>query len=410
MRIVFEVPVAEVNEHYQSALKHVANRVTIKGFRKGKAPHNILEKHYGQDIIDETTSSALKHALNELYKADDVKPISYDEPMIKIIDGYKKGQKLRCVVEFDVYPDVQLGSYRNLTISVIEKRVMVADVQQRLEAIRNKHASLQSLTKERPIVYGDCVLCDTWKTIHGEVTERQDGAYIVIDRANYDEDTRAMIGLRKGDTKQLPSGRWVRVRDIFKRNVPKIDDALAQDFDENIKTVAELKEHIREQLRVECEQKNERERRGAILNRIVSHSTIDLPKSMIGVELKNILNIMAEHENLSIDKFIERIEKRGESVNKFYDTLAINAEQNLREALVLLEIYKRENLTVDKEEMDDYIVKHMEIPEEEKRILLARFYADNSNSKIIETFHAFLRDRKTYEHLFAINTCVAKRK
>ncbi len=404
VRVGFTVPAEEVGKYYKAALTSFGSSVSIKGFRKGKVPEAVLEQRFGDDILAQANESTTTAALDEIVRQGKIRMMTIEEPQLKLKKEYAKDKPLAGVFEFDVYPDVRLEKFTGITVSVPHQEVKVTDVQRELTKLRNDRASLEPLETERAVKSGDDVLVDHWeKQEDGSEGNRKNGVHVVIDKEVGGDDAMALVGLKKGEEKQVPSGRVVRVVGIYKRNLPAMDDEFAQSLGSQFPTIAELKKQIREELQRNYDAELERNKRNALLDVIIEAAVIDLPRSMVSAELERMFGMVAQQNRIDRQGLLQKLNEQGRTLEGLFDSWRPEAERNLRETLSLLEIGQQQKIDVDFKEVETYIQTRIGAAgSAEERERLEKLYG---NKEVIDSLHSYLREQKTVEYLFGANTC-----
>ena len=163
-----EVPVEEVDDALDKAYSKVVKKITVPGFRKGKAPRKILESRYGPEIFYEDALEILVDPnYNKAVKECQLEPI--DKPELELVQ-MEKGKPLIFKVTVDVKPEVELGDYKGITIEQEKKEITAEDVEKYLSSLREQHARLVTL-EEGEIREKDLAVIDFSGTIDGEPFE-----------------------------------------------------------------------------------------------------------------------------------------------------------------------------------------------------------------------------------------------
>ncbi len=150
-----ELPPDVVSQGKERALARLNQRVEIPGFRRGKAPKTLLERHVGTGTVhEEAVNLLVPDAYTQAVRQAGVRPIA--QPEIQV-DPFEDGKPLRFVATVDLVPEVKLGDYKTLRITPTEPTVADADVDAAIEDLRARHARLES-AGERPVATGDYVM------------------------------------------------------------------------------------------------------------------------------------------------------------------------------------------------------------------------------------------------------------
>jgi trigger factor len=353
-RVVLEIDVAEdaVARAMDQAYTQLVRRVQVPGFRRGRAPRPILERHVGTETLrEEALRQLVPEQYSEAIAQTGVSPIT--RPSIEVKDaGDGKGLHLTATV--DVYPTIRLPDYRQIRVAAEQTPVTDADVDRAIEDIRARHGRLASVAE--PARRGDFVLLTVVSAPEGH--ERlQAGKELLAELGGglLPEPVEAALeGASGGDerTAELPSSGQavVRIKDVRRKELPALDDAFARTVSDR-KTLAELRDGLREKLAAERTAEEARARRERVLDAVLAQSTFDVPESLAVHEVEHMLEDLADHlrsRGLTLDSYARAVGK---------DEAALRADmregalRRVRSRLLLETVAEREALSVPEEEM-----------------------------------------------------------
>ncbi len=350
-----ELPEDEVARAMDRAYAVLARRVQVPGFRRGKAPREILERYVGTDALRE---EALRHLVPESYSEAITKagisPIS--SPSIEVKDA-AGGKGLRFTATVDVYPEVTLPDYRSLRVSRESQPVADHEVDRALEDLRSRHGRLVSVTGEAAR-WGDFVLLRVTAAPTG-LERLQAGKELLAEVGGGllpTEVETALEGARAGEERAAhlegAAGEVaVHVVDVRRKELPPLDDAFAKMVSDQ-PTLEALRENLRARLvheRAEAEAQAVRER---VLDTVLAQTTIDPPESLMLHEVDHMLEDLSgrlRSRGLSLETYL-RTSGKDETVLR--TELRPGAERRVRARLMLDAVAHREALTIPEEEMD----------------------------------------------------------
>ena len=259
VKLTVEVPFDELAPSLDAAYKAIAQQVSIPGFRKGKVPTRIIDQRVGRGaVLEEAINKALPKAYDDAVREAGIAPVSRPDIEITEIDD---GNRLAFTAEVDIRPEFDLPDYSGIRVEVADAEPTDADVEEQLEALRGRFATLTPV--ERPAADGDILLVDiSGVDDTGAAVEDLSGAAM-----SYELGTDGMIpgfdeavrGAAAGETRTVeftptageyadrPLTATVTVSAVRERVLPELDDSfamLASEFD----TVAELRADIGERL------------------------------------------------------------------------------------------------------------------------------------------------------------------
>ena len=357
-------------EKFENAMKKVyfqnAKYFNIPGFRKGKAPMNIVEKYYGaqifyEDAFNEVATEAYEEALTE-NKIDVVSRPEVD------IAQMEKGKDLIFTAVVQTKPEVKLGKYKGIEIQKIEYKVDKKDVNHELEHMQEHNSRLVTVD-DRPLENGDTATIDFEGFVDGVAFEggKAEGHELEIGSGTFIPGfEEQLIGMELENEKEIKvtfpkeyfskdlAGKdatfKVKLHDIKKKELPELDDEFAKDVSE-FDTLEELKKSIKEKLTKNKEQREKYETEEAVLKAVCEDSKLDIPSGMIELEIDNMLKDFEQrlsYQGLNLEQYLKMIGKTEEEMRKEYEPQAIEA---IKSRLVLEAIMKAEKIEASEEEI-----------------------------------------------------------
>ena len=361
-------------EKFDNAIKKVyfqsAKYFNIPGFRKGKAPQAIVEKYYGKEIFYEDAFNEI--AEDEYKKAiEDNKLDVVSKPEIDIVK-MEKGQDLIFTATVQTKPDSKLDKYKGIEIDKIEYNVKASDIKEELKKMQEKNARIISV-EDSPVKNGNITIIDfegfaDGKAFDGGKAENYEleigsGAFI----PGFEEQ---IIGMKVGDEKDIVvkfpedyhakelAGKdatfKVKLHEIKKKELPELDDEFAKDVSE-FDTLEELKKSIKERLEKLNKQKEDAEKRDAVINAIVENLEVEIPSGMIEVEIDNMIADMEQrmsYQGLRLEQYLKMLNKTVEQLRTEYEPVAINS---IKSRLALEKVIENEKIDATDEEINNKI-------------------------------------------------------
>ena len=357
-------------EKFENAMKKVyfqnAKYFNIPGFRKGKAPMNIVEKYYGaqifyEDAFNEVATEAYEEALTE-NKIDVVSRPEVD------IAQMEKGKDLIFIPVVQTTSEVKLGKYIGIELQKIEYKVDKKDVDHELEHMQEHNSRLVTVD-DRPLENGDTATIDFEGFVDGVAFEggKAEGHELEIGSGTFIPGfEEQLIGMELENEKEIKvtfpkeyfskdlAGKdatfKVKLHDIKKKELPELDDEFAKDVSE-FDTLEELKKSIKEKLTKNKEQREKYETEEAVLKAVCEDSKLDIPSGMIELEIDNMLKDFEQrlsYQGLNLEQYLKMIGKTEEEMRKEYEPQAIEA---IKSRLVLEAIMKAEKIEASEEEI-----------------------------------------------------------
>ena len=349
-------------EKFENAIKKVyfknAKYFNIPGFRKGKAPQNIVEKYYGKEIFYEDAFNEI--ASEEYEKAvEEAKLEVVSRPQVDVVT-MEKGKDLVFTAVVATKPEVELGKYKGIEIEKKEYNVEDSDIENSLKQMQEKNARVISV--ETPVEKGNTAVIDFEGFVDGNAFEGGKGENYSLEIGSGSfipgfEDQ--VIGMKIDEEKDInvkfPDDYFskdlagkdatfkVKVHEIKKKELPELDDEFAKDVSE-FDTLKELKDSIKERLVKENEQKAKYEKEDAVMKVVTENMKVEIPAGMIEAEVNNMVKDMEQrmsYQGLKLEQYLKMLNKTEAEFKKEYEPQAIDA---IKSRLALEAIIKAEKI------------------------------------------------------------------
>jgi len=348
-----EVPEDDVTRAMDQAYAALVRRVQVPGFRRGRAPRPIFERHIGTDALrEEALRQLVPDQYAEAISQAGIAPIT--RPSIQVKDG-PDGKGLHLTATVDVYPTVTLPDYRAIRVPRETNPVTDADVDRAVEDIRTRHGRLAS-TPDETARRGDFVLLNVTAAPQG-LERLQPGRELLVEIGGGllpAPVEAALEGARAGEdrTAQVEGAGEVTVHvgDVRRKDLPPLDDAFARMVSDQ-PTLAALRDSLRARLTRERAEDETRERRERALDAVLAQSAVDLPESLVRHELEHMLEDLSsrlQSRGLSVESYLRSQEKDEAAL---LAEMRPGAERRVRGRLVLEAVAEREGLAVTEEEI-----------------------------------------------------------
>lgn len=357
---------------FDEAIKKVyfksAKYFNIPGFRKGKAPMQIVEKYYGKEIFyEDAFNEVAQEALEEAITKNELEVVS--RPDIEVTQ-IEKGKDLIFVAIMQTKPEVKLGKYKGIEIKKIEYNVSDEDIEHELGHMQEHNARMISI-EDRPVESGDIATIDFEGFADGKAFEggKAEGHELEIGSNTFIpgfEDQ--VIGMKIEEEKDIQvtfpeeyfskdlAGKEatfkVKVHAIKKKELPKLDDEFAKDVSE-FDTLKELKEDIKQKQQKQNDDKAKYETQEAVMKAVCENITVEIPSGMIEMEVENMLKDIEQklsYQGLKLEQYLQMMGKSEEDMKKEYEPQAIEAIQS---RLALEAIIKAEKIEATEKEIDE---------------------------------------------------------
>lgn len=349
----------------EHSYEHNKEKYNVQGFRKGKAPRNIIEKNYGQYVFyDDAINHALGHNYGEILdKENEVEPIA--SPSVNIL-SIENGLKYE--IEVEVKPEVILGEYKNLEIKKGETKVTKEEVETELKLAQDKAGRLVSV--EREVKEGDTTTIDFSGSVNGKKFDggtAQDYDLVIGSHSFIDGFEDQMIGMKKGETKNIevkfpenymepslqgkPATFEVTVKEIREKELPTIDDEFAKNYSE-FETLEEYKKDIEKTLKEGKDKDAEYKAENELIDLITDNATVEISDTLIESQIDDFIKdfeYRLMYQGLKLEDYLKHLNT---TMKELRDSRREDAQRTAKTKLVLEEIIKRENISVSEEEME----------------------------------------------------------
>ena len=359
-------------EKFDEAIKRVyfksAKYFNIPGFRKGKAPMNIVEKYYGKEIFyEDAFNEVAQNALEEAVKENKLEVVSRPDIDVTQIE---KGKDLIFTAIMQTKPEAELGKYKGIEIKKIEYNVSDEDIEHELGHMQEHNSRLVSI-EDRPVESGDIATIDfegfvDGKAFEGGKAENHDleiGSNTFI--PGFEDQ---VIGMKIDEEKDInvkfPEEYFskelagkdatfkVKVNEIKKKELPKLDDEFAKDVSE-FDTLKELKADIKAKKEKENAEKAKYETQDAVIKAVCEDMKVEIPSGMIEMEIDNMLKDIEQrlsYQGLKLEQYLQMMGKTMEDMRKEYEPQAI---EGIKSRLALEAVIKAEKIEATDKEIDE---------------------------------------------------------
>lgn len=365
-KFTMEFTAEEFENAVISVYKVQKDKFSIDGFRKGKAPRSIIEKHYGEGIFFED-------AINNLFSLN--YPLALDELDLDVIDHprsefsqIKKGEGFTVTITVACYPEFEVKDYKGVEIETITNEVTDEDVENELKSRARKNSRM--VTVDRPAKDGDTVLIDYegWSEgvqFPGGTAERQplklgSGTFI----PGFEDQ---LIGVSAGESKDVTvtfpeeyhsedlAGKEAvfkcKVHEIKEEEIPEINDDFVKDISE-FDTVDELKADIREGLEKAAVERAETQMKNSVLEKVYEANDIDIPDVMVESEIDNMIAEFDQQlraQGMDIQTYFQYI---GKDAAEFRNEIREDAYKKTKTRMIVTAVAEQEKFEASDEDVD----------------------------------------------------------
>ncbi|PKL09454.1 MAG: trigger factor [Spirochaetae bacterium HGW-Spirochaetae-7] len=356
VRLTVTVGKDDVRASYEALLKEYARDVRIDGFRKGKVPSTILERKFGSQLRLDAMGRVMDQAVEKALEGETLVPLSYAQPSLEGQPSFDLDCDFSFSVAYDVFPEVNAGDVADAEIELPQVNIAKADEDRELDEIRERNAIVKDKEDGATAKRGDIATVDYSELDEAGAlvpgSERQDFVFEIGTGHNLYKFDDEFIGLKKGAEKTVDktfpadfeyaelAGQTkrlhIKLSKLKEKQLPALDDELAQDVSEKFKTLADLKADVRAKLEKRLEDRLRSLREKAIINVLVERSTVDIPASMIAAELEmRLRNLMQRMGIENEERLAQIVSSSGRSVDQLREEWRPEATKAIKTRLVM---------------------------------------------------------------------------
>ena len=365
VKLDITVPAKEAADAYNQAVKRISQYVNIDGFRKGKAPRQVVERHVGVERIkQEALEGLMPRVLSQAIDENKLDVIT--QPYITSYN-YTVGEDLKVTAKVETRPEVTLGEYKGLTVEVEDSPVAEDSMDKALDALRNQHAETKIIT-DRATKDTDIVKIDFDGYVNGEKIKGGEGKNYPLDLAhsnfipgfaeqlagkNLNEEFDIEVTFPEDYHDETLKGQKatfkIKINEISERVIPELTDKFVQKTGP-FKTVDELKADIQKYLEEAREKKKKNNSENEVFKKVIENASVEIPESMIEREAQSLT---AEYKNrLAAQGISWEMITKAQDENELLKNIHDDAKIRIKNSLVIDKIAKVEDLKLERTDLD----------------------------------------------------------
>lgn len=367
VKLEFTIEAKKFDEAIMKVYQKSARYFNIPGFRKGKAPFNIVERMYGDEIFYEDAFNELVPSIYEK-EIEDNKIEAVSKPEINIVK-MKKGEDLVFTALVQTKPEVKLGKYKGIELKKVEYPVTDEDVEHELAHVQEHNARIITV-EDRPVQDKDIAVIDFQGFVDGKAFEggKAEKHELEIGSKTFIpgfEDQ--VIGMKVGEEKNInvkfPEDYFskdlagkdatfkVKLHEIKEKQLPALDDEFAKDVSE-FDTLKDYKTSIKEKKQAQNDDRAKHETENLAIEAVSNETKIDIPSGMIETEIDAMIRDLEQqlsYQGINLDQYLKIMNKTRKEVEENYKE---QAEKNVKSRLILEAIIKEEKIESTDEEIN----------------------------------------------------------
>ena len=367
VKFTMEFTAEEFENAQIKAYQAAKDQFQIDGFRKGKAPRSIIEKHYGEGVFfEEAIDQLFRESYGEALKELDLEVV--DAPAAEF-SKIAKGEGFTITITVPCFPIIAVKDYQGVEIEKVSQEVKDEDIDNELKALQKRNARM--ILVERPAQDGDTVLLDYSgfvgdEQFEGGTAERQEltlGSGMFI--PGFEEQlVGATPGEKRDVTVMFPAEYHAEelagkeavfhclVHEIKEEQLPELDDEFAKDVSEH-DTLEELKQATKERLETYAKSSAENQMKDAAILKVVEANEVEIPRAMVDDEIDRMANELDQqlrYQGMGLNQYLQFV---GKDAAAFREELRPEAEKAVKTRIVLMGIVNAENIAVTDEEREE---------------------------------------------------------
>ncbi len=367
VKFTMEFTAEEFENAQIKAYQAAKDQFQIDGFRKGKAPRSIIEKHYGEGVFfEEAIDQLFRESYGEALKELDLEVV--DAPAAEF-SKIAKGEGFTITITVPCFPIIAVKDYQGVEIEKVSQEVKDEDIDNELKALQKRNARM--ILVERPAQDGDTVLLDYSgfvgdEQFEGGTAERQEltlGSGMFI--PGFEEQlVGATPGEKRDVTVTFPAEYHAEelagkeavfhclVHEIKEEQLPELDDEFAKDVSEH-DTLEELKQATKERLETYAKSSAENQMKDAAILKVVEANEVEIPRAMVDDEIDRMANELDQqlrYQGMGLNQYLQFV---GKDAAAFREELRPEAEKAVKTRIVLMGVVNAENITVTDAEREE---------------------------------------------------------
>jgi len=391
------------------SFEHNKEKYTVQGFRKGKAPRNIIEKNYGEYVFyDDAINHSFSHNYTEILdKETDLEPVNH--PSVNILN-FDNGLKYEIVVE--VKPEVILGDYKGLEIKKDKVKVTNEEIETELKLAQDKAGRLVSV--ERPVQNGDTATIDFSGSLNGVKFDggtAQDYDLVIGSGSFIPGFEEQLVGMKKGETKTIevtfpetyfeeslkgkPVNFEVTIKEVRVKELPELDDEFAKNYSE-FETLEEYKADVKNTIKENKEKESNYKYENDLIDKVTDNATVEVSDTIIEKQIDEFIKDFEYRLMYQGYKLEDYLKHMNSTMQELRESRREDAIKTAKTKLVLEEIIKREKIEVTEQEVENKLKEMAESRniklEDFKKGLNEQFFNRIYGQMITDKLLAFLTE------------------
>jgi len=398
-KLSFEILWADVKEELDSIYRTVGKNAKIKGFRPGKVPRDVLEIHYKEQAEEETISSLITKHYAEVVEKNHILAVA--QPVIDQ-KGMTTGENFLFTATVETRPVIDVKDYTELELEKEKLDITKADIEERLNQIRQMYATLEDIKKDRALANDDFAVVDFEGKLDGEARKElasEDYTLQIGSQSFVPGFEEQLVGMEKGESKDIAvtfpedygvkdiAGREVSfsvtLKNIREKLLPELDEEFVKNF-EKFESLEDLKKDVKVSLEEEGKAKIKADLRNAMIDKLLENNEFEVPPSWVE---EQVYTMMLNARQQMVQNGMPD-DKASEISYNLRDGFNDQATRIVKASFIFHEIAKKESIEVTEKDVEDRLntlaLRHAQDYESVKRVYEANNAKDRLKDELLE--------------------------
>ena len=365
VKLDITIPAKDATEAYNKAVQKISQYVNIDGFRKGKAPRAVVERHVGTERIkQEAIESLMPKAINQAVVDNNLDIIA--QPYVTNYN-FNIGEDLTVTAKAELRPEVTLGQYKDLTLEIKDTPIEADAMQKSIDNLLNQH-STQETVIDRPTKETDIAVIDFDGYANGEKIQGGEAKNYPLDLAHSNfipGFAEQLVGKNLNDEFEIkvtfpenyhdeklkgqPATFKIKINEIKEKKLPELNDEFAQKVGP-FKTVDELKADIQKYLESQRERTNKQNSENEVFKTVIESAKVEIPQSMVDREANSLREEYKQRLAAQGINWDALVKSQGE--DQLLKNLNEDALVRIKNSLVIDKIAKEENIKLEQKDIE----------------------------------------------------------
>ncbi len=371
--LLVEIPYSVFEEVADKELDTLLPKAKVHGFRQGKVPRQVAKKQFAHQIKSQAIEKVINEAVQDAFTSNNIVPVAQAHISDVV---FEENKPITFTAKVDVFPKLDLQKYKEFDFKKVNVEITDADIEEALVTLQERDMTYEPVENRDVVQKDDIAVIDFKGTKDGVAFEGGTAEAFSLNIGSGQfipgfED--GVIGMKKGETKDLHltfpeeynnkdlAGQnvifTVTVQDIKEKVKPDDDDEFAKSIDPNSNSIDDLNNKLKKGLQTEANRTTQVEALGAILEQIVKENPFEVPYSFVKEQADRVaFNAMNQFYQMGLNP-----EQMGISFEMMAGRYLSQAEEQVKQAVVINEVAKLENIVVEDEDINEYLSFHAEL-------------------------------------------------